>query len=562
MSDTNIVLFALHIAGAAALLIWAVRLLRTGVERAFSVQLRAFLRHSNVSRVRAASSGAFAALCLQSATAVAVLVSNFSVKGGIGLIAGMAMLLGADIGSAIVSQILLVRQDFLIPLLLLCGIVLFFRSSKNEIRQFGRILIGVALIFVSLDMIRAATGPLIDSPGAVNVMRYLGGDIVTSFVIGAFLAWAMHSSVASVLFFVTLMAQGLLPASGAAAMVLGANAGGAILAYVLTLTAPIAARRMVAANLVLRGGGAAFLLLLLSQTNIGLNWLGSTEERQIINLHLVFNIGLALVCLPVLKWIGMVSEVVITDRNEPTISLNQISALDPSALDRPALALTCVAREILKMGEETEIILRSVIMPLQGWDEATANELNKKTLHVQNLHEEVKRFLAQVSYSQMDETEKERYAELANIAYSLETAADAIGNGLVDLARQLHTEKLRFSDDGLADIEDFHDRILSNTQLALSVLMSGAPDAARQLVRAKEKVRIAERKLQKRHLARLRADNSTSFETSRLHQESLRLLKNVNTAFAVVGYSIAIRSGDLLSTQLSKKSKRENKKRG
>jgi phosphate:Na+ symporter len=531
------------------------------VERAFSVQLRAFLRHSNDSRVRAASSGAIAALCLQSATAVAVLVSNFSVKGGIGLIAGMAMLLGADIGSAIVSQILLVRQDFLIPLLLLCGIVLFFRSSKNEIRQFGRILIGVALIFVSLDMIRTATGPLIDSPGAVSVMRYLGGDIVTSFVIGAFLAWAMHSSVASVLFFVTLMAQGLLPASGAAAMVLGANAGGAILAYVLTLTAPIAARRMVVVNLVLRGGGAAFLLLVMSETNIGLNWLGSTEERQIINLHLVFNVGLALVCLPVLKWIAMVSELLMTDRNEPTISLNQISALDPSALDRPARALACVAREILKMGEETEIILRSVIMPFQGWDEATANELNKKTIHVQNLHEEVKRFLAQVSYSQMDETEKEKYAELANIAYSLETAADAIGNGLVDLARQLHTEKLRFSDDGLADIEDFHDRILSNTQLALSVFMSGAPDAARQLVRAKEKVRIAERKLQKRHLARLRADNSTSFETSRLHQESLRLLKNVNTAFAVVGYSIAIRSGDLLSTQLSKKSKRENKKR-
>ncbi|MCI5087092.1 MAG: Na/Pi symporter, partial [Rhodovulum sp.] len=196
MDDTNIIVFALHIAGAAALLIWSVRLLRTGVERAYAIQLRAFLRRSNSSRLQAMVSGIFAALCLQSATAVAVLLSNFAVKGGVGLLAGMAILLGADVGSAVVSQVLLLRQDFLVPLLLLVGVILFLRSSRNEIRQLGRILIGIALIFVSLDMIRAATDPLIDSPATISVMRYLGADVLTSFVIGAFFAWAVHSSVA------------------------------------------------------------------------------------------------------------------------------------------------------------------------------------------------------------------------------------------------------------------------------------------------------------------------------------------------------------------------------
>ena len=304
MYDSGIILFALHIAGAAALLIWAVRLLRTGVERAFSVQLRAFLRRSNANRLQALGSGALAALCLQSATAVAVLVSNFATKGGVGLLAGMAILLGADIGSAIVSQILLVRQDFLIPLLLLCGVVFFLRSERNEFRQFGRMLIGVGLIFVSLDMIRAATAPLIGSPATASVMSYLAGDLITSFLIGGLFAWAVHSSVAAVLLFVTLAGQGLLPPSGAAAMVLGANAGGAFLAYVLTLTAPMTARRMVMANLVLRGGGAACVLAVLPQSAGNLSWLGTDAARQIINLHLVFNIGLALVCFPFLGWIA------------------------------------------------------------------------------------------------------------------------------------------------------------------------------------------------------------------------------------------------------------------
>ena len=168
MVDSSIFLFALHIAGAAALLIWTVRLLRTGVERAFSVQLRAFLRRSNANRLQALVSGVIAALCLQSATAVAVLLSNFATKGGVGLLAGTAILLGADIGSAFVSQILLVRQEFLIPLFLLCGVVLFLRSSRNEIRQSGRILIGLGLILVSLDMLRAATAPLTESTFIFN----------------------------------------------------------------------------------------------------------------------------------------------------------------------------------------------------------------------------------------------------------------------------------------------------------------------------------------------------------------------------------------------------------
>ncbi|MEP4248672.1 Na/Pi cotransporter family protein [Tateyamaria sp.] len=555
MNDTSIILFALHIAGAAALLIWAVRLLRTGVERAFSVQLRAFLRRSNTNRLQALVSGALAALCLQSATAVAVLVSNFATKGGVGLLAGMAILLGADIGSAIVSQILLVRQEFLIPLLLLCGVVLFLRSSRNEIRQLGRMLIGVGLIFVSLDMIRAATGPLIGSPATAGVMGYLAGDLVTSFFIGGLFAWGVHSSVAAVLFFVTLTAQGLLPPSGAAAMVLGANAGGALLAYVLTLTAPTTARRMVMANLVLRGGGAALVLLVLAKSAGNLNWLGADAARQIINLHLVFNIGLALFFLPLLSWIVAATLKLMPDREDAVSALSQSSALDPTTLDRPSRALPCAAREVMKMGEATETMLRSSMALFQTWDVPTAKAITKQSEDVSKQHADIKGFLAGLNHKQLSETERDKASELASIAFNLETAANAISQNLVSQAEQLSANGLEFSEDGWSELTDFHDRVLSNTQLALSVLMTGAPDAARQLLRAKDKVRKAEQKLQERHLARLRKNIPASFDTSHIHQDTLRTLKTINAAFATIGHPIAARSGDLLSTRLSTKSK-------
>ena len=551
MVDSSIILFALHIAGAAALLIWAVRLLRTGVERAFLVQLRAFLRRSNANRLQALISGAIAALCLQSATAVAVLLSNFATKGGVGLLAGTAILLGADIGSAIVSQILLIRQEFLIPLFLLCGVILFLRSSRNEIRQSGRILIGLGLILVSLDMLRATTAPLIESTATAYVMGYLADDLVSSFLIGGLFAWAVHSSVAAVLFFVTLTGQGLLPASGAAAMVLGANGGAAILAYALTLNASLTARRVVIINMVLRGGGAALVLVILSKSLGILSWLGTETAQQIINLHLVFNIGLALVCVPFLGLISDATLKLTSERKDKINPLSHSTALDPSTLHLPSRALPCAAREIMKMGEAIEVMLRTSMGLFQNWDAHAAKAIIKKSEDVSTMHSAIKGFLAGLNHKDLSETEQNKANELASIALNLETAASAISQSLVMNAERLNSDGLGFSEDGWSDLEDFHDRILSNTQLALSVLMTGEPDAARQLLHAKDKVRKVEQMLQERHLVRLRKNIPASFETSHIHQETLRTLKTINAAFATIGQPIAERSGDLLSTRLS-----------
>ena len=165
VQEPTLISFLLHIAGAAALLIWAVRLVRTGVERAFATQLRQSLRRASSNRLIAAGTGTLAAIFLQSSTAVAVLVANFVAKGSLVPAIGLAILLGADLGSAVVSQILLIKQAFLIPLLLLGGVGLFLRGSSSTVRQSGRIMIGLALILLSLDMIRDATAPMVGSTG-------------------------------------------------------------------------------------------------------------------------------------------------------------------------------------------------------------------------------------------------------------------------------------------------------------------------------------------------------------------------------------------------------------
>jgi phosphate:Na+ symporter len=532
-------------------LIWAVRLVRTGVERGFSNQLRLWLRHSAGNRFLAAGSGMGAAVFLQSSTAVAVLVSNFMSKGGLTAATGLAILLGADVGSAVVSQLLLVRQDFLIPLLLLVGVSLFLRATDSSWSQVGRILIGLSLIFVSLDMIRAATGPMVANPGTQMVMEYLGRDLLTAFVIGAGFAWVVHSSVAAVLLFVTLAGQSILPPPAAAAMVLGANLGGAFIAYVLTLSAPLISRHMVVANLVLRGGGAAFTGLLIAAQPDLLSYLGADPARQAINLHLAFNIVLAVLGLPLIGPVTTALKSIIVDKTTADATLETVSALDPSAIDRPNRGLDCAARELLGMGQKIEKMLVAVEALYDDWNDVNAKAIVNQDKAIKEMHLEVKLYLARIGQTGLDKDLGRRSIELASISTGLDAASDTIARIMLKLARRMETQGVKFSAEGREEIRDFSDRVLGNVQLALNVMMTQNPAEARELVAAKEKVARVEQKLQRHHLARLRKGLVDSIESSNIHQETLRALKQVNASFAMVGFPIVAKSGDLLKSRLA-----------
>ncbi|MFY1706861.1 Na/Pi cotransporter family protein [Tritonibacter scottomollicae] len=542
--------FLIQIAGAAALLLWAVRLVRTGVERAFATQLRQGLRRASDNRVLAAVSGMLSAMLLQSSTAVAMLVSNFASKGVLTAAVGVAMLLGADLGSALVAQILLARPGVLVPALLLLGVVLFLRSNQRKLRQTGRILIGLALIFVSLDMLRTATAPIIQSEGAVAILGYLDSDLLTAFLLGAVFAWVVHSSVAAILLFVTMVAQGALPPMAAMAMVLGANLGGAMIAFVLTLAADVRARRIVTANLVLRGGGAIAVLLALSFQVFDPAWLGQDAAVQVMNLHLAFNLALCVLALPFAGLIAKLSEQMMRDQSTQTLGRG-LSALDQAALEDPPRALNCAARELLRMGEVIEKMLVAAMGLYETWDDRVATAIQEDEKALRRMHLDLKLYLAGMNRHKLDDNAVNGAIEASLLAANLEAAADQVSRKMIELARKLSSEGICFSKSGKQEIGDFMDRIQANVQLALTVMMTRNPDDARELVAEKESIRTAEQRLQSKHLSRLREGVSESIETSAIHQETLRILKQVNTSFAMAGYPILDESGDLLSSRLS-----------
>jgi phosphate:Na+ symporter len=551
----NLYLLLLHLAGGVTLLLWAVRMVRTGVERSQEPALKRVLRESKSGRLRAAAVGAGVAVMLQSSTAVALLAAGFAGTGVLTVATGLALMLGADVGSALVVQILSVDIHWLVPVLLIVGGGLFFKGPNREWKQGGRILIGVALILVSLTMIADATEPLREAEGLPAIVGYLSGDFLTAFLIGAAFTWLVHSSVASILLVAAFAAQGVVPIELAVSLMLGANLGGGLIAVGLTRQSFVEARRIALGNLMFRGLGAIAALVAFHYADPAIGWLGPDPARQLVNLHLIFNLALLALGLTL---VGPVAALV-TKLIKPKPTLEELAnplaaaatALDQSVIGVPALALASATRELLRMAEIIERMLKPLMELYENGDPEKIKQAKKLEEAVDQAQQDIKLYLARISYREEDEAR--RGQELASFAINLEHVGDAITKTLLKLAETRRDQKLSFSPEGWRELNELHHRVMANMQLALNVLVSKDRESARQLLEEKDAMGSAERESYGQHLKRLQSGALESIETSNIHLETVRALKTINSLFASVAYPILRDSGDLLDSRLAGK---------
>lgn len=546
----------LNLAGAIMLLLWAVRMVRTGVERAYGTTLKNTLRGAKRGYLGIALAGAILAVVLQSSTAVGVLTAGFAATGILSTGLGIAALLGADFGSALVVKILSFDLSWLVPFLFLVGATLFLKFEARTIRQLGRIILGVAFIILSLGMVGSATEPLRESVLLPQFIGYLRDDVLTAFALAALLAWAMHSSVATVLLFVAFAGKGLLPMEVALPMILGANLGGAIIPVWLTRNMSEKARRIPLGNLLFRGVAAIITLLAIISFELPLRRLGSTPGAAAVNFHLLFNGLLVLLALPLVDVVQRLVTLLLPDnvpaRNAESLIGQPASALDRATLNSPALAIASAKRELLRMGETVETMYSPVMDLLDGGDLEQIARIRALDEQVNRRHSDIKLFIAETRRGTLTDDEVRRGIEVTDFAINLEHIGDLIAKTLLKAADKKARHSLEFSPEGLEEMCTLHARVQANMQMALNVLISGDIESARQLATEKEEMRRLERDSHERHLTRLQSGNPESIETSDMHLEIVRALKEINSLLVSITYPILTESGHLLQSRLTR----------
>ena len=524
-------------------------MVRTGVLRAYGGDLRHFVGVGMRRRLSAFGVGLGVTTVLQSSTATALITASFAERGLMATAPALAVMLGADVGTSLVAQILSFDLGVVSPLLIVIGVAAFSAGGATRRRDLGRAVIGVGLMLLALRLIIAASAPVRESAVIQEILVAVEREPLLALAVAAGLTWIAHSSLAIVLLVISLASVGLLTPKLALVLVLGANLGGSVPALLATWRGDIAARRVTMGNLAFRVVGCLVALPLLGVVQPLLELLSVDVGRQAANFHTAFNLALAAAFLP---FVGIVAKAL--ERALPARPADEDPArpryLDPGAIESPSLAIAAAARETLRMGDTLETMLRDTLKVLETDDRKLADQISRSDDVIDKLHEAIKLYLTQVSRESLGDNDSRRCMEIIAFTTNLEHVGDIIDKNLMELAVKKIKNRLKFSEEGFCEIAALHGQVVENLKLSMAVFIAADVKMARQLLSEKVNFRERERQLAERHLDRLRSGRAESIETSSLHLDILRDLKRINSHLTSVAYPILEQAGELRQSRL------------
>jgi phosphate:Na+ symporter len=535
--------------GGVALLLWGLHMFQSGVLRAFGADLRHFLGKALRNRFRAFAFGMAVTTILQSSTATALMASSFAAGGLLALVPALAIMLGANVGTTIIVQVLSFNVQAAAPLLLVIGVAAFKRGKRTRIRDLGRVAIGLGLMLLSLHILLDTLAPAEEAPFVLTLLGYATRDPILNVALGTLFAWAAHSSVAAVILVMSLSYAHFVTPVAALALVLGANLGSAINPVIQSSREDRAAWRLPIGNLVNRLVGCAVALPFLQPIAGLLDRFEPDLARQAADFHTAFNLATAAVfMLPLKAYADLLTR--LLPKRAAVSDLGAPLYLDATALSSPTLALTCAAREVLHMGDIVETMLRRTMTAFLANDRKLVAEIEQMDDRVDKLHEAIKRYVTSITRESLDDQSGRRAMEIVAFSINLEHIGDIIDRNLMELAGKKIRHKLKFSAEGAAELEALHGSVMSSLKLALGVFISGDAAIARRLLTEKVQIREAERSGAESHLARLREGRPESLETSSLHLDVLRDLKRIHSHICSVAYPVLEATGELQPSRL------------
>lgn len=538
----------LDLLAAIALLVWGTHLVRNGVLRVFGSNLRQILAASMGNRFTAALSGLGVTALVQSSTATALITASFVGRGLIALPAALAVMLGADIGTSLMAVVFSFDLSWLSPLFIFLGVTLFISRQGTSAGDFGRVLIGLGLLLLALQLISGATSVLTQNPAVQLMLESLTSDRLLEILLGAVLAVVAYSSLAVVLLASSLALQvvGLDVALG---IVLGANLGSGLLAVITTAKSGVSTRQVPLGNLLFKVFGVAIAIWLIPTWVHFMQPLVQDPATLTVLFHLSFNLLVGSVFIGLTQPVATLVErlLPLQSNNGP---LDRPNHLDPSALATPSLAISCAAREAMHQADVVETMLRGVVTVLKTNDLQLARDLRKLDDTVDSLYSSIKYYLTKISRQQLSEAESRRWTDIISFTINMEQIGDTVERVLLDIEDKKIRKGRDFSEAGMAEITELHARLLDNLRLGMSVFLNGNVRDAQRLLEEKVRFRDKERAYAATHLDRLSGLSQQSMDTSALHLDLISDLKRINSHICSIAYPILDSAGVLAPSRL------------
>lgn len=545
------VLALLDFGGYIALLLWGVHMVQSGVQRAFGAALDTALGHALGTRLRAFAAGLGITAALQSSTATGLMITGFAAGGLVALTPALAAMLGANVGTTLIVQLLSFNLTALAPVLILIGVWLFRRHQPGRRRDLGRVFIGLGLLLISLHELVTLFAPIQHSELLQLILGALVSQPVIALLLAAALAWAAHSSVAVVVLIMSLAAHDVVTPAVAYALVLGANLGTSVNPLIEGVTdSDPAARRVPLGNLGLRIVACVLALIVLPWIPGMMSFISEDPARAVANFHTLFNVVAAMLFLPLLKPYSRLLVKWLPKRIDPNDPGKPLY-LDESAHEVPAVALGNAAREALRLSDMLQTLINITRAGFRRDNRqrvAQAREINHAIGHLDNL---ITTYLATLDHDSMSMDDQRRLDDILTFSSNITHAASITTTGLLGHTSTLRKKGWTLKPEQREELTQVLDQLLRNQRQTAALFVAEDLKSARLLAVEKDHFRNIEAAAAERHLERIKSGQLDSAELGSLYLEILRDAKTVNSYLVgAAAYPVLARHNELLPNRL------------
>ncbi len=525
--------------GGIMLLLYGVRLVTDAMQRAAGTRLRRATMLLARQPLAAFGVGVLATALTQSSGATSSLLVGLVSTQLVELPAAVVVLLGANVGSTLVVQLLAFHITDYAVVLAGLGAAVAMATRRTALRDIGQACFGFGLVLLGLAALSAGSLPLAASHVTAELLGTLARAPVVLALVGLVLAMVFASSAAAIGLVLILAANGTLPIVAALALLLGANVGSTVTALLSALSGgSLVGRRLAFIHTGTKLAGALAVLLVLGPVVTLLSSTRLEPAAQVAIAHLGFNLALALIFVPLSAPLTRLAMSLLPDRDNNEMTGPRY--LDPESLALPAVALGKATREVLRMADLVTEMLRQSINAFEEQGLTIPSRMDALDDQLDALEAAIKRYLTQLDEDKMTEEQARREIALLYIITDLEAIGDIIDKQFMRLARRKRRNHVAFSDEGWSDLVTYHAEVTAALEQALAALAAQDATLAAEFLARKRYLSQMKRKFHLQHLRRLHSGVLPSLASSEIHLDFLNAMSRVlshasNIAHAVQG---------------------------
>lgn len=531
----------LGLMGGLGLFLYGMKLMSDGLEKVAGARMRSVLEFFTKNRFMGMIVGMLFTAVVQSSSATTVMVVSFVNSGLMTLMQAAGVIMGANIGTTITSQLIAFDLAEWAPLFIMIGVIMIMFSKKQKVKRIGDVVLGFGILFMGLSTMSGSMSVLKESPQIAHILGSLTNHylaILVGFVITAIL----QSSSATVGIVLLMASQGLLKIGICFFIILGCNMGSCVSALIASLGGKKDAKRAAWIHFLFNIVGSAIILLMLTFalepiTSFIVALSGASVARQVANAHTIIKVVEVIILFPFIQWIVKLTYKIVPGDDKEGEEGCELLYIGEKSVFSPTTAVLDATRELERMGQMAISNLQLAMNSLITLEEAQIEQVYETEKNIDYLNGEITRYLVKLNQLPIPVDDAKSIGGLFHVANDVERIGDHAEN-VAEAARSRIDRQIEFSQEAQSELAEMLDMVVTITQYALDMFSNNNQEHMQEILDLENRIDEMERALQQAHVDRL-SQNACSPAAGMIYSDIVSGLERVadhatNIAFFIL----------------------------